>query len=69
MQEEPNIPKTLALLLTRPVTKTKLSRNLHATRLKISKNLCTVKTNLLKNHFSPKTFSLLKPKAFELEKA
>jgi hypothetical protein len=69
MQHEPSAPKTFALLLTRHMTKTKLSRNLHATRLKISKNLCTAKTKLFQNDFSPKTFSLLKPKAFELEKA
>jgi hypothetical protein len=60
MQQEPDTPKTFALLFTKHMTKTKLSRNLHATtRLKISKNLYTTKTKLFQNHFSPKTFSLL----------
>jgi hypothetical protein len=69
VQQEPYTPKTFAFLLVRHMTKTKLSRNLHATRFKISKNLCMVKTKLFQNHFSPKTFSFLRQKAFELEKA
>ncbi len=68
MQQERGAPKTFALLLMRHMMKTKLSKNLHATRHKISKSHCTAKTKLFQNHFSPKTFSLLKPKAFKLEK-